>query len=365
MPRVPDGFSVSLFAEHLENPRLLRVAPNGDAFIAESAAGRIRVLSARDGATSAEGMSVFATGLTRPFGIAFYPPGPSPTFVYVANTNSIVRFPYAIGDRVARGASEEIVATLTADEEGHWTRDLAFSRDGARMFVSVGSASNVAEGMSGSAKEGAALGASWGEETNRADVLSMDPHGKNAHVYATGIRNCVGLVTHRDDLYCTVNERDGLGDDLVPDYVTRVRSGAFYGWPWYYIGAQEDPRHRGERPDLEGVVTVPDVLVQPHSAALGAAFYDADAFPVEYRGDLYVAFHGSWNRAARTGPKVVRVRMKDGVPTGEYEDFMTGFVLDAEHVWARPVGVGVAHDGALLVTEDANDTVWRLAATKQ
>jgi len=340
MPRVPEGFVVSLFAKDLENPRLLRVAPNGDVFVAESAPGRIHLLR---GATS----SVFASGLSRPFGIAFYPPGAHPQYVYVGNTNSIVRFPYENGDLVARAPLETIVPQLTATEGGHWTRDVAFSPDGARMFVSVGSGSNVAEGDS--------------DETHRADVLVMDPDGKNLRTFATGIRNCVALVVRGADLWCSTNERDGLGDDLVPDYVTRVREGAFYGWPWYYLGDHEDPRHHGERPDLVGKITVPDVLVQPHSASLGATFYDGAMFPAEYRGDMFVAFHGSWNRAHRTSPKVVRVRFVNGAPTGEYEDFMTGFVLDEQRVWARPVGVAVASDGALLVSEDGNNTIWRIA----
>jgi glucose/arabinose dehydrogenase/cytochrome c2 len=340
LPRVPEGFVVSLFAKDLENPRLLRVAPNGDVFVAESAPGRIHVLR---GATS----SVFASGLTRPFGIAFYPPGAHPQYVYVGNTNSIVRFPYENGDLVARASAEVIVPKLTATEGGHWTRDVAFSADGARMFVSVGSGSNVAEGDS--------------DETHRADVLVMDPDGKNLRTFATGIRNCVALVVRGADLWCSTNERDGLGDDLVPDYVTRVREGAFYGWPWYYLGDHEDPRHRGERPDLVGKITVPDVLVQPHSASLGATFYDGAMFPAEYHGDMFVAFHGSWNRAHRTSPKVVRLRFVHGAPTGEYEDFVTGFVLDEQRVWARPVGVAVASDGALLVSEDGNNTIWRVA----
>jgi hypothetical protein len=340
VPHVPDGFVASIFAKDLENPRLLRVAPNGDVFVAESAPGRIHVMR---GATS----SVFASGLTKPFGIAFYPPGANPTYVYVGNTNSIVRFRYENGDLVARAAPEVIVPKLTATEGGHWTRDVAFSPNGARMYVSVGSGSNVAEGDS--------------DETHRADVLVMDPDGKNLRQFATGIRNCVALVMRGEDVWCTTNERDGLGDDLVPDYVTRVREGAFYGWPWYYLGDHEDPRHKGERPDLAAKIMVPDVLVQPHSAALGATFYDGTMFPAEYRGDMFVAFHGSWNRAHRTGPKVVRIRFDHGAPTGDYEDFMTGFVIDDQRVWARPVGVAVASDGALLVSEDGNNTIWRVA----
>ena len=243
------------------------------------------------------------------------------------------------------------------------------------MFVSIGSASNVAPNLGGrdpaqieawQAQHG--LGAAWGAETNRADVLVFSPDGRNPSTFATGLRNCVGMAVHpaTGDLWCSTNERDGLGDNLPPDYVTRVARGGFYGWPWYYIGDHEDPRHKNARPDLRGRVTVPDVLIQPHSAPLQMTFYPpgqagAAAFPAEYRGDGFAALHGSWNRALRTGYKIVRIRLHDGVPTGEYQDFLTGFVLDNDAVWGRPVGVAVAHDGALLVTEDGNGTIWRVA----
>jgi len=350
-PEVPPGFRVDVFAHDLDGPRLLRVSPSGDLFVDESEAGRVRVLRAADGARAAERDAIFATGLDRPFGIAFYPPGPEPKWVYVAETNAVVRFPYASGDMSARGAAETIVASLTEMPGGHWTRDVAFSLDGKRMFVSVGSASNDAEGNS--------------DERSRADVLVFDPEGGGRHVFASGIRNCVGLAVHAStgDVWCSTNERDGLGDDLVPDYVTRVRSGGFYGWPWYYLGDHEDPRHAGERPDLARASIVPDVLLQSHSAPLQMTFYDATAFPPRYRGSAFVALHGSWNRGKRTGPKVITVPVQGGVPTGEYEDFMTGFVVDDDSVWARPVGVAVARDGALFVSEDGNGTVWRIAFT--
>lgn len=198
-------------------------------------------------------------------------------------------------------------------------------------------------------------------------MLSFDPEGKDRKVFAAGIRNCVGLAIHprTHDVWCATNERDLLGDDTPPDYATRVREGGFYGWPWYYIGAHEDPRLKGQRPDLADRVTTPDVLFQPHSAPLELTFYTAKggpaAFPAEYQGDAFVALHGSWNRAVRTGYKVVRVKLKDGVPTGEYEDFLTGFVIDAKSVWGRPVGVAVAHDGALLVSDDGGGGIWRVA----
>jgi glucose/arabinose dehydrogenase len=287
----------------------------------------------------------------------------------VANTSSIVRFPYRSGDLRAGGPAQTILPHLVDHEGGHWTRDIVFSLDGRTMFVSVGSASNVAEGMpKRSAAENAAweathgTGATWGDETNRADVLAFDPEGQGGRVFATGIRNCVGMaLSASGTLFCATNERDGLGDNLVPDYVTRVAPRSFCGWPWYYLGRHEDPRHAGERPELAAHVDVPDVLVQPHSAPLGITFYDGTAFPSEYRGDLFVACHGSWNRSTRTGPKVIVVRMQGGVPLGDYDDFLTGFVVDPDHVWGRPVGVAAAHDGSLLVTEDANGTVWRVA----
>jgi glucose/arabinose dehydrogenase len=367
VPQVPAGFKVVLFASGLSGPRQMKVAPNGDIFIAETRAGRIRVLRAADGEPKPSVNEIYASALNRPFGIAFFPSGDNPQWVYVANTDSVVRFRYTAGDIRAQ-AQPETVVTRLPHGYGHSTRDIVFSNDDKRMLVSVGSAGNDGEGM-GSAPGGLpswignhALGASWGSETDRAAVLTFDPDGKNPGVFATGIRNCVGLAVHptSGDLYCSTNERDGFGDNLVPDYVARVREGAFYGWPWFYIGNNEDPRHAGERPDLKGKVTVPDVLIQAHSASLGLTFYNGRTFPAEYRGDGFAAEHGSWNRSKRTGYKVIRIRLKDGIPTGEYEDFLTGFVISDSDVWGRPVGVAVAHDGALLVSEDANGTVWRI-----
>jgi glucose/arabinose dehydrogenase len=354
---------------------MVRVAPNGDIFIAESEPGRIRVLRATDGAAAPSSNDVFASGLDQPFGIAFYPPGQDPQWIYVANTGSVVRYPYRSGDLKARGKAEMIVSNLPhargrSVQRGHITRDIVFSKAGRQMFVSVGSASNDGEGMG---KRAAAaitrweadhgLGSAWGNETDRAAVLVFDPEGRNRRVYASGLRNCVGLAVHplTGDVWCSTNERDDLGDDLVPDFVTRVRHGAFYGWPWYYVGANEDPRHRGERPDLKDKITVPDVLIQAHSASMGMIVYDGDQFPSEYSGDAFAAQHGSWNRSKRTGYKVIGVRLKNGVPIGEYEDFMTGFVVNDSSVWGRPVGVAVAHDGALLVSEDGNGTIWRVS----
>ncbi len=364
---VPPGFHVDLFATGLEGPRAVMVAPNGDIFISEAQAGRIAVLRAGDGAPKAERAEVFSHGLNAPFGLALYPSGPDPRWLYVAETNRVVRLAYRNGDLRAREAPQIVVPELARG--GHWTRGIAFSNDGQQMFVSVGSESNDAESLSRrdrpeiAAWEAAhGLGAAWGSETGRANVLVFDPDGRSSRTYASGLRNCVGLAVDptNGDVWCSTNERDGLGDDLVPDYVTRVRDGGFYGWPWYYIGDHEDPAHRGERPDLRGKVTVPDVLVQAHSAALQLAFYNATQFPMSYRGGALVAAHGSWNRARRTGYKIIRNIMENGAPTGEYEDFMTGFVVDDSSVWGRPVGIAIAHDGSLLVTEDGNGTVWRV-----
>jgi glucose/arabinose dehydrogenase len=353
-PQVPAGFKVEEFAAGLEDPRLIRAAPNGDLFVAESRAGKIRVMRAAAGAGRPEANEVFVSGLDRPFGIAFYPPGPDPQYVYVANTGSVVRFPYRGGDMRARGPAETVVPDIPGGGllrgGGHWTRDVVFSRDGRKMFVSVGSQSNAWEGERAN-------------EERRANVLEYNPDGTGGRVYAWGIRNAVGLAVNPQtgELWASVNERDGLGDDLVPDYVTRVREGGFYGWPWFYLGPNQDPRHAGKRPDLRDKVIVPDVLIQSHSASLQMEFYTGTQFPSEYRGDAFASEHGSWNRARRTGYKVIRVPVRDGAPTGEYEDFMTGFVTPEGDVWGRPVGVATGRDGALFVTDDGSKTVWRIS----
>ncbi len=368
-PKAPDGFTVTLFAEGLESPRLIRAAPNGDLFVAETLDGRISVL--RPGPDGELVKSeVYASGLSEPFGIAFYPPGPNPKWVYVAESNRVVRFAYKSGDLKPKAPAPDIVVRALAPTlGGHVTRDVAFSADGKRMFVSVGSASNDAEGLPAKsqreidawqARKG--IGAAWGFEENRADVLVFTPEGKDATVFATGLRNCAGLAVQpgTGDLYCAVNERDGLGDNLPPDYVTRVREGQFFGWPWWYMGDHEDPRWKGARPDLAVMITNPDVLLQPHSAPLAVTFVDGANLPPEYQGSAFVALHGSWNRTERTGYKVVRVIMRDGAPSGEYEDFLTGFVIDESRVWGRPVGIAEGKDGALYVTEDAGGTIWRV-----
>jgi glucose/arabinose dehydrogenase len=367
-PLVPPGFKAEPFAQ-LKKPRVIRVAPNGDIFIAQTDLGQVSVLRAGDGATKPTATETFASGLAGPFGIAFYPAGPNPQFVYIANHNSVVRFPYKNGDLKAGGPTETVVPKIPGGG-AHSTRDIAFSPDGAHLYISVGSASNVAETMDKAAQADIkaaeterGLGASWGDEAWRADVLVTSPDGKaGLKSYANGIRNCAGLTVEpkTGDVWCATNERDSLGDNLPPDYATRIKPGAFYGWPWYYIGNHEEPRLKGERPDLADKLTVPDVLIQPHSAPLQISFYTGQQFPADYRGSAFVTLHGSWNRANLTGYKVVRAIVQDGKPTGEYEDFMTGLVTAKGAVWGRPVGVATAHDGSLLIGEDGNGTIWRV-----
>jgi glucose/arabinose dehydrogenase/cytochrome c2 len=374
--QVPAGFHVNVYTSDVEAPRAMRLAPNGDIFLTETQTGRVKVLRpSPDGATAAS-VEVYAQGLVLPFGMAFYPSGRHPRWLYVAETNRVVRYAYAVGDRKARAVPEVVVPQLSpVAGGGHFTRDLVFSPDGKRMFVSVGSQSNVAEDMPKKTPEEVkawesehGLGATWDSEANRADVLVFEVGSSTpGKVFASGIRNCVGLTVQpkTGDLWCTTNERDLLGDDLVPDYSTRVKEGAFYGWPWYYMGNHEDPRLKGDRPDLAGKVTVPDVPYQSHSAALNLVFYGAvaghSAFPAEYVGDGFAAMHGSWNRAFRTGHKIVRVRMNHGVPTGEYDDFLVGFITEDGNAWARPVGLVVAADGSLLLSDDGGNVIYRVS----
>lgn len=354
-PLAPAGFKVQLYADGFAKPRLIRTAPNGDAFLADSDAGVVRVLRGVGADGKAERNEIFAGGFRKPFGIAFYPPGAEPAWVYVANTDSIVRVPYGSGDLTARGGVQTIASLpggglLTGG--GHWTRDIVFSRDGKQMFVSVGSRSNNDDTDDNPA------------EFHRADILEFTPDGDGVRVFAGGIRNAVGIAINptTGDLWASVNERDRLGDNLVPDYITHVTDGGFYGWPWFYMGSHQDPRHAGKHPELKDKVIVPDVLLQPHSASLEMLFYDGNQFPVGYRGDIFAALHGSWNRAVRTGYKVIRVPLHGtGRASAAYEDFLTGFVTPEGSVWGRPVGVAVARDGALLVSDDGSKSIWRVS----
>lgn len=350
---VPPGFTIAEWADSLSNPRIVTVAPNGDVFVAESQANRVTVLRDGDGDGRPETRSMFADGLRQPFGIALYPPGPNPTHVYVANTDSVVRYAYSNGQLKASGAPETIVPDLPGGGYNqHWTRNVVFRPDGAKMYVSVGSQGNVAE-----------------EEEKRAAVLEYNPDGSGYRVFAAGLRNPVGLAFNPvgGALWAAVNERDGLGDDLVPDYATAVRDGGFYGWPWYYIGQNRDPR-MAEKPDRKARTLLPDVLFESHSAALGIDFYNGALFPASYRNSAFVALHGSWNRSARSGYLVARIPFgAGGKPVGGYEEFVTGWKTPDGKVWGRPVDVAVAADGSLLITDDGAGKIWRVTygATKQ
>jgi glucose/arabinose dehydrogenase len=349
-PKAPAGFKVEQYAAGLDNPRLLRTAPNGDIFLAEMDPGRVLVFRGMTNDGKPEQMQIFASGLKEPYGIAFYPPGPDPQWLYIGNTDEVVRFAYKNGDLKASGSPEHVASVPGGG--GHTTRDLQFSLDGKRLFVAVGSRSNVDDPDT------------TPSEKNRADILSFNPDGSDMRVYAYGIRNAGGGIRihpKTGELWCSVNERDALGDNLVPDYITHVQEGGFYGWPWWYIGAHQDPRHKGKHPELKDKAIVPDVLLQPHNASLEFIFYSGKQFPAQYQGDIFAGQHGSWNKAARTGYEVIRVPMKDGRATGGYEDFLTGFVLDDGNVWGRPVGVTQATDGSLLVSDDGTNSIWRVS----
>lgn len=355
IPKTSPGFQVNVYADGLDEPRELRAAPNGDVFLAESDKGEITIFRGVSKDGKAEQTSTFATGLHQPFGIGFYPPGNNPQWVYVADTDSVKRFPYRNGDMKARGAAKTVVKEIfpgASSAHGHWTRDLAFSPDGKKMFVSVGSGSNVDNPDD------------HPTEFHRANILEYNPDGTGLRVFASGLRNPVGLAIEpkTGELWTAVNERDNLGDNLVPDYATHVQDGGFYGWPWYYMGGHQDPRLPNSHPDLLAKLNNPDVPIQPHSAPLGFAFYTGSQFPEEYRGDLFLALHGSWNREPRTGYELVRVPLhQTGKSNGDYQDFVTGFVTSDGKVWGRPVGVAVAKDGSLLVSDDGSKTIWRIS----
>ncbi len=374
---LPEGFKAENFAEDLQGPRAMVLAPNGDIFLTETQSGRIKVMRPTADHSKPESIEVFAQGMLQPLGMAFFPAGANPQWLYVAETNRVVRYPYRIGDTVARDVPEVIVTQLSPVGGGHYTRDLAFSPDGRRMYVSVGSQSNVAEDLPAkSPAEIAAwdtqrgLGAAWGTEENRASVMVFEVGNEEAtgKLFANGIRNCVGLTVQPEtaDVWCTVNERDQLGDDLVPDYSTRVPEGSFFGWPWYYMGDNEDPRHAGARPDLPGKINVPDVPYTAHSAAVDLEFYPlqatgSSAFPDDYAGDGFAVLHGSWNRAHRTGHKIVRLPIENGVATGEYIDFLVGFMDDDGNPWGRPVATVVMQDGSLLLSDDGANIIYRIS----
>ena len=357
--RVPPGFKIDMYASGFRDPRFLLAAPNGDIFVTESRANQIKVLRDSKNTGKPDVTEIFTErDLNKPFGIAFYPPGDDPQFLYVANTDGVIRFPYRNGDLKARGQAEKLSAKLSGGAArlrsgGHWTRDIVFSPDGKKMYVSIGSRSNDSDNAA---------------EADRARIFEFNPDGSGQKVYAWGIRNAVGIAFRpgSDELWMSTNERDELGEDLPPDYISSVKPGGFYGWPWFYIGNHVDPRHKGKHPELADKVIVPDVLVQSHSATLNLCFYTGDQFPAEYKGDIFAAFHGSWNRKKRTGYKIVRVPFdhSTGKAIGEYEDFVTGFVTLEGNVWGRPVGITVAKDGSLLFSEDGNGTIWQVSYRK-
>jgi glucose/arabinose dehydrogenase len=346
---VPRGFRVNVFAEGgFREPRWMALAPNGDVFLADSRANTIYVLRDRNKDGIAEERFTFSAKLSQPFGMAFHK-----DWFYVANTDSIVRFRYRPGQTAAAGEPEKLVELTEGGYRQHWTRNVLFSPDGKKMFVAIGSATNV----------------SVEADPRRAAISVYDPDGKNHRIFAGGLRNPIGLAWNpaTGELWTAVNERDGLGDDLVPDYVTSVKEGGFYGWPYSYIGQNEDPRRKGEAPDLVRKAIVPDVLLTSHSAALGIQFYTGRMFPKEYRGDAFIALHGSWNRQKLTGFKVIRIRFRDGNLVGnQYEDFVSGWLPDenSNEVWGRPVGLLVHADGSLLVTDDGGNKIWRVSYGK-
>jgi glucose/arabinose dehydrogenase len=346
---LPPGFEASVFYEtDLKEPRWLAVASNGDVFVAESKSSRITILRDTNGDGKADAKFEFASGLKQPFGMAFWK-----DFFYVGNTDAVVRFRYKPGQTKAEGQPEKLADLPGRGYFEHWTRNLIFSPDGKKLFVTVGSESNV----------------DVEADPRRAAISEYNPDGTGHRIFASGTRNPIGLAFHPStrQLWAAVQERDLIGDDLVPDYVTSIKEGAFYGWPYSYIGSNEDPRRKGENPELVKKAVVPDVLIQAHSAVIGLVFYDGKMFPAEYRGDAFVALHGSWNRTRRTGYKIARITFRDGKPTGGYSDFLTGWMLseDSRDVWGRPAGLALAPDGALLIADDGGNRIWRVAYSKK
>jgi glucose/arabinose dehydrogenase len=340
---LPAGFEIETFAEgDFKRIRWMALAPNGDVFVADADAGSAIILRDTNKDGKVDERFTFATGLNKPFGMAFWR-----DYFYVANTNSVVRFKYKPGQTKAEGEPEKITDLPGRGYREHWTRNIAFNPQGTKLYVTIGSATNVDV-----------------EPEPRASILEMNPDGSGRRTYAAGTRNPIGLAFHPKTgaLWAAVQERDLLGDDLVPDFVTEVKDGGFYGWPYAYIGPNEDPRRKGEQPDLVKKTIVPDVLLQAHSAVLGLVFYDGQMFPGEYNGDAFAALHGSWNRSKRTGYKIVRIRFKDGRPVGGYDDFVTGWMLgeDSKDVWGRPVGLLVLKDGSMLITDDGANKIWRV-----
>ncbi|NUY80781.1 sorbosone dehydrogenase family protein [Flavobacterium sp. MAH-1] len=351
-PKAPEGFTVTKFADGLENPRNTYIAPNGDIFVVESGTrtskNQITIFQDKDKDGKFESRNVFISGLSQPYGMLVI----GNTF-YIANTEGVYRYAYKAGQTKLEGKGKKILDLPAGGYNNHWTRNLIASTDNSKIYVSVGSASNVGEyGMD--------------KEVRRAAILEINPDGSDEQLFASGIRNPVGMDWNpiTKELWTAVNERDGLGDDLVPDYITSVKRGGFYGWPYSYFGQIEDPRLKGQKPELVKKAIVPDVPVNSHTASLGIAFYTGNQFPDKYKNGAFVGQHGSWNRSKLSGYKVLFVPFKDGKP-GQPEDFLTGFVQgDNSRVHGRPVDVTVMNDGSLLVNDDSGNTLWQISAKK-
>lgn len=347
-PKLPRGFHANLFASGLSDARWLTVAPNGDVFLAEPSAGKITLLRDSKGSGSADLVTTFANGFDEPHGMAFHD-----GYLYVADTERVWRFAYKPGQTKAEGKPEAVIGpNLIGEGTGHWTRNIAFSPDGSHFYVTVGSQSNIGE-----------------DPSPRATVQEFTADGKMHDTYASGLRNPVGIEFYpgTSDLFVVVNERDTMGDGLVPDYLTKLTRGGFYGWPYSYIGSHPQPGYAERRPDLVAKAIVPDLLFESHSAPLGLVFYQGNQFPAEYRGSAFVALHGSWNAKEPRGYMVVNVPFKNGRPEGYYQAFMTGFWMKGSataEVWGRPVGLAVANDGSLLVADDGGNRVWRVSYKK-
>jgi len=345
LPTVPDGFHVNIFAKDFKVPRFLAVAPNGDVFVTDTGAGQLIVLRDAQHTGGAQQREVFAGGLSRPFGVAFHD-----DYVYVGNTNAVVRFKFDQQTSKRAGEAEKILDLPPGG--GHFTRTIAFSKDGSKLYVSVGSSSNI----------------DIEKDQRRAAVLVSDPDGKNSRIFASGLRNAVGLGIEpvTGAVWVSVNERDELGDDLPPDYFTSLQDGGFYGWPYSYIGSNVDPRVKPQKPDLVTKAIIPDVLLGAHVAPLQFTFYTAREFPEQYQGGAFIAEHGSWNRAARNGYQVAFVGFKGGKAVADPVPFLTGMAPDAKgkNVNGRPVGVTVTQDGALLVSDDGAGVIYRVSYGK-
>jgi glucose/arabinose dehydrogenase len=344
LPTVPPGFRVNIFASDFDEPRWLTVAPNGDIFLADTHGGKIYILRDPQHTGGAQERIVWHDKLDEPFGIVFHE-----NYVYVGDTNAVLRFKYDPKTSKRLDNGEKL---MDLPRGGHSTRALAFTADGKHLFVSVGSESNI----------------SIERDSRRAAITICDPDGKNPQLYATGLRNPVGIALEptTGQLFASVNERDGLGDDLPPDYFTSVKDGGFYGWPYSYIGDNVDPRVNPQKPDLVARAIVPDVLLGAHHAPLQFTFYTGKQFPESYHGGVFLTEHGSWNRSIRAGYRVVFIPFKDGRPSGDPQPFLTGLVPDPTkgNVNGRPVGVTVAPDGALLVSDDGAQVVYRVSVAR-